>query len=69
MEFSRQEYWSRLPFPLPGDLPDPGIKLESSVLQVDSLPLGVLNYKDINNIMVSLHTLKKVIHNENSIRA
>ena len=27
--FSRQEYWSGLPFPFPGDLPDPGIKLES----------------------------------------
>ena len=26
MEFSRQEYWNKLPFPLPGDLPDPGIK-------------------------------------------
>ena len=26
MEFSRQEYWSGLPFPLPGDLPNPGIK-------------------------------------------
>ena len=26
MEFSRQEYWSDLPFPPPGDLPDPGIK-------------------------------------------
>ena len=26
MEFSRQEYWSRMPFPPPGDLPDPGIK-------------------------------------------
>ena len=26
MEFPRQEYWSRLPFPPPGDLPDPGIK-------------------------------------------
>ena len=26
MEFSRQEYWSRLPFPPPGDLPDPGIE-------------------------------------------
>ena len=26
MEFSRQECWSRLPFPTPGDLPDPGIK-------------------------------------------
>ena len=27
MEFSRQEYWSRLPFPSPGDLPNPGMKL------------------------------------------
>ena len=26
MEFSRQDYWSRLPFPTPGDLPDPGIE-------------------------------------------
>jgi len=26
MRFPRQEYWSRLPFPSPGDLPDPGIK-------------------------------------------
>ena len=31
MEFSRQEYWSELPCPPPGDLPDPGIKLESLV--------------------------------------
>ena len=29
MEFSRQEYWSGLPFPPPGDLPNPGIKLVS----------------------------------------
>ena len=29
MEFSRQEYWSGLPFPSPGDLPNPGLKLES----------------------------------------
>ena len=36
MEFSRPEYWSRLLFPSPGDLPDPGIKLESPTLQVDS---------------------------------
>ena len=35
IEFSRQEYWSGLPFPSPGDLPDPGIE---SALQVDSLP-------------------------------
>ena len=37
MEFSRQAYWSGLPFPSPGDLPGPGMKLESSALQVDSL--------------------------------
>ena len=37
---SRQEYWSRLPLPPPGDLPDPGIKPASPALQVDSLPLS-----------------------------
>ena len=35
--FSRQEYWSGLPFPSPGDLPDPGIKPRSPVLQADTL--------------------------------
>ena len=38
MEFSRQEYWCRLPFPSPGDLPDPGIEHGSPTLQADSLP-------------------------------
>ena len=38
MGFSRQEYWSRLPFPSQRDLPDPGIKPRSPTLQVDSLP-------------------------------
>ena len=41
--FFRQEYWSGLPFPSPGDLPDPGIKLKSPVsptLQTDSYPLS-----------------------------
>ena len=38
MEFSRQEYWSGLPFPSPGHLPDPGIKPRSLALQADSLP-------------------------------
>ena len=37
MGFYRQEYWSGLPFPSPGDLPDPGIKLGSPALQADSL--------------------------------
>jgi len=36
MEFSRQEYWSRLPFSSPGDLPDPEIKPRSPALQADS---------------------------------
>ena len=38
IEFSRQEYWSGLPFPSAGDLPDPGIQLMSPALQADSLP-------------------------------
>ena len=38
MKFSRQEYWSGLPFPSPGDLPDPGIKPGSPAWQADSLP-------------------------------
>ena len=38
MGFFRQEYWSGLPFPSPGNLPDPGIELGSPALQADSLP-------------------------------
>ena len=38
MEFSRQEYWSGLPFPSPGDLPNPEIKPRSPALQARSLP-------------------------------
>ena len=38
MGFSRQEYWSGLPFPSPGVLPDPGIEPRSPALQADSLP-------------------------------
>ena len=58
MEFSRQEYWSGLPFPSPGDLPDPGIKPRAPGLQADSLPsepLGkpyvfvILRYKESNS--------------------
>ena len=36
MEFFRQVYWSGLPFPSPGDLPDPGVKPRSPALQADS---------------------------------
>ena len=53
----RQEYWNVLPFPSPGDLPDPGMELEAPALQVDSLPLSHLRshsvygemYKNINS--------------------
>ena len=38
VEFSRQEYWSGLSFPSPGDLPNPGIEPRSPTLQADALP-------------------------------
>ena len=38
MGFSRQEFWSGLPCPPPGDLPDPGVEFRSPALQADSLP-------------------------------
>ena len=56
--FFRQEYWSGLPFPSPGDLPDPGIKLGSQIeprspaLQADALPSkppGISPYNTLNN--------------------
>ena len=52
MEFSRQEYWSGLPFPSPRDLPNSEIKPESPALQADTLPSeppGTLQYGS-NNI-------------------
>ena len=42
MGFSRQEYWSGLPFPAPGDLPNPGIEPVSPAWQEASLPLSHL---------------------------
>ena len=38
MGFSKQEYWSGLPFPSPGDLPDPGMEPRSPSFQAESLP-------------------------------
>ena len=40
MEFPRQEFWSGLPFPTPGDLPDPKIEPPSPAMQADSLLLS-----------------------------
>ena len=42
MGFPKQEYWSRLPFTSPGDLPDPGIEPVSPAWQAGSLPLSHL---------------------------
>ena len=41
MEFSKPKYWSGWPFPSPGGLPNPGIKLRSPALQADSLQLSL----------------------------
>ena len=50
--FPRQEYWSGLPFPSPGDRPNPGIEPMSPALQVDSLPLS---YQGSLELAVSEH--------------
>ena len=52
MEFSRQEYWSGLPFPSPGDLPNPGTKPRSLSLQADSL-LSELQGKPVFKILAN----------------
>ena len=64
MEFSKKEYWSGLPFPAPGDLPDPGFKLRSPAWQADSLPQALpgrpkVNYRDkvvVFKILAHVHT-------------
>ena len=56
MGFPRQEYWSRLPFPSPADLPDPRIEPVSPELQKDSLPLeplGIQEMHDVCYLMIS----------------
>ena len=46
MGFHGQGYWSGLPFPLPGNLPNPGIEPESPAFQTGSLPLRLGKHKD-----------------------
>ena len=60
MGFSRQKYWSGLPFPSPGDLPNAGIKPASSELQVDSFttePPGKPLGKDTGSFNIILASL------------
>ena len=65
MGFPRQEYWSGLPFPSPGDLPDPGIKPGSPALQADSLPPELPGKQLLSNKMgkkrLLIHTVFKSI--------
>ena len=61
MEFSKQEYWSWLPFPSPRDLPDPGIEPASPELQADSLPSEPPGKPYITIVMFSLSDLKQII--------
>ena len=51
MEYSRQEYWSGLPFPSQGGLPYPGIKPGSPAMQADSLPSEPAEFKSKNLLM------------------
>ena len=50
MGFSRQEYWSGLPFPFPEDLPNPGIEPGSPALQVDSLPTWAIRKVKVKSL-------------------
>ena len=52
MGFSRQEYRSVLPFPSPGDLPDPGVKPGSPIWEADSLPFEPLGKPDLRSRML-----------------
>ena len=62
MGFSKQEHWSSLSFPSPGDLPDLGIK--SPALQADSLPTGPQGKLVMNQVLILEHMLHKDLSNE-----
>ena len=58
--FSRQEYWSGLPFPSPGDLPDPGIEPRSPALQADALTselVAIKKYHRLSGIITEVYFL------------
>ena len=58
--FSRQEYWSGLPFPYPGDLPKPEIKPRSLALEADSLPSETPGNKEGNILNPGGEHFKKI---------
>ena len=58
MGFSRQEYWSGLPFPSPGDLPDPVIEPGSPKLQADALPSEPPGKPKDHKVSITWHLLE-----------
>ena len=65
IELFRQEYWSGLSFPSPGDLPDPGIEPTSPALQADFLPTdpsGNRNRNRVHNKWTALETSQNLAH-------
>ena len=64
MGFSRQECWSGLPFPSPGDLPDPGIQPGSSALQADDLPTELLDEEIEGYLVINIHRITQLVTGE-----
>ena len=60
MEVSRQEYWSGLPFPSPGDFPDPGIEPGSTALQADALPSELQGSPNIEMWMLFIFLIQQI---------
>ena len=61
MEFSRQDYWSGLPFPSPADLPNPGIEPESPAQQADALPSEPGNLMFLQQLESQLSSVQKCL--------
>ena len=66
MEFSRQEYWSELPIPFPGDLPNAGIEPGSPALQAVSLTTEPLGKPKSNHSLSAIYSLKQILFFINS---
>ena len=68
MGFSKQEYWSGLPFPSPGDLPDPGIEPRSPALEADALTSEPLSKNhSITFIPIKMATIRNKQTNKQEI--
>ena len=63
MGFSRQEYWSELPFSSPGDLPNPGIEPGSPALQTYTLPSEPFSLRELK-VELNLHSLLQILQKD-----